>query len=607
MNAFLRQATAAALWTVLLVVTSSTAADAKKLVVGNCNNETELRTKLAQLQIGKGGTLKFHCGATPPPIVLTGGALPLYNKVKIDGGLAGGIEISGGNASPIFAIDTDAKVTLKGLTLSHGLNASSDGGAITNSGKLTIERCLLTENKATVASGGAIVSYGRLTILRSELSFNKGANGGAVYPRFAAAKTTIVGSQLHDNQTTSATDGWGGAILIWDGASVDVRSSEIVDNEAHTGGGVYVSGAASSVVSLANQWRGNSASVRGGAIYNQGHVTLDDDVFEINEAGYGGAIDNDQLLTADTTGFDRNHAGLAGGAIYNTATAQLTASAVTNSTMGSSDSEGGGIYNTGAFTLNNVTLSGNAAGRGGALSNAGSPSALASLLFVTIFGNAATSYGGGIDYSFGTVTVVDSIVAGSTQGLGCDKKPGSSGVLTSNGFNLSSDASCPFDKVTDFTDTDPGLGPLAFNGGATRTHMPLADSKALDNGLLQGTDVDQRQTHRPQGAASDIGAVERCGNGKPGAFALLEPAAGAEVRPGTIFDWSDASCATSYTWFVRVGSSTGQLVFGGAPTDSLIALEGYFGPLQTYVWQVTACNRRRCRTSEWRPFTLAYP
>ena len=59
--------------------------------------------------------------------------------------------------------------------------------------------------------------------------------------------------------------------------------------------------------------------------------------------------------------------------------------------------------------------------------------------------------------------------------------------------------------------TDPGLGPLADNGGPTQTHLPLSTSPAVDGGdpdYAGGLETDQRGESRIQGSAIDIGAVE---------------------------------------------------------------------------------------------------
>lgn len=84
---------------------------------------------------------------------------------------------------------------------------------------------------------------------------------------------------------------------------------------------------------------------------------------------------------------------------------------------------------------------------------------------------------------------------------------------TNDHGSFSSDASCGFD-ITDAT--DPGLAPLADNGGATPTRLPGEDSPLVDAG--PGGDplsdlfcypTDQRGVRRPVGGACDLGAVER--------------------------------------------------------------------------------------------------
>jgi hypothetical protein len=63
---------------------------------------------------------------------------------------------------------------------------------------------------------------------------------------------------------------------------------------------------------------------------------------------------------------------------------------------------------------------------------------------------------------------------------------------------------------------DPRLGPLAFNGGPTRTHALLAGSPAIDHGDNSGAPAtDQRGVARRRDGdgngsqITDIGAFER--------------------------------------------------------------------------------------------------
>jgi hypothetical protein len=144
---------------------------------------------------------------------------------------------------------------------------------------------------------------------------------------------------------------------------------------------------------------------------------------------------------------------------------------------------GGGIY--GFAYINNATISGNSA-----LSGAG-------------------GIGGGI-YAFSETILVNSIVANNPQGGNC-----AATTSISNGFNLSSDGTCPFGGMGDLSNTDPMLGPLGNNGGPTQTMALLPGSPAIDSGNPSGcTDslgnllrTDQRGMPRPD--KEDTGGCDR--------------------------------------------------------------------------------------------------
>jgi hypothetical protein len=76
------------------------------------------------------------------------------------------------------------------------------------------------------------------------------------------------------------------------------------------------------------------------------------------------------------------------------------------------------------------------------------------------------------------------------------------------GWNLTADRSCGISGPGDLTATDPQLGPLQDNGGPTLTRAPSVSSPAID-AMFTCALVDQRGITRPQGAACDVGAVER--------------------------------------------------------------------------------------------------
>ena len=427
----------------LLLVMSVVRSAAAGGVVADCSNDTQLNNLLAG-----GGNITFNCGTTPHTILITS-QKSINAATTIDGG--GKITLDGQNTYRLF--DVGAPLTLRNITLTHAYFVG-DGGAIINrlNGTLMLENSVIRNSTAITGNGGAIISFGPLTITNSLLEGNRAFNGGALYPRFSGARTVIVNSVLRDNHTTATSDGWGGAILARDGASVTINGSSIYNNTARNGSGIYND--TNSVLQLTDvTLSGNFADVIGGGIYNASSVTL------------------------------------------------------TNVTLSGNKSTAyaGGIYNASSATLTNVTLSGNtASATGGGLYNDGT----STLTNVTIYSNTATTSGGGMFIASGSVNVTNTIVANSLTGGNCV------GVVITHGINFSSDNSCSFGVGRD--NVDVMLNLLKNNGGPTLTHMPNANSPVIDaiTSGCPPPSTDQRGAKRPfdgnnDGSAHcDVGAVE---------------------------------------------------------------------------------------------------
>src|SRR6266545_4277792 len=357
-------------------------AQAANQVVTDCSDDTQFSSLLAG-----GGTITFDCGAGPHTILISS-QKSINAPTIIDGG--GTITLDGQNAYRLF--DVGAALTLRQIVLTQGY-FNGDGGAIriTDSGTLSLETSTIRDSRAT-ASGGAILSYGPLTITNSVLENNQALNGGALYPRFAGARTMIVGSVLRDNQATDTTNGWGGAILAWDGAPVTIEGSDIYSNTAQYGGGIY--NFAHSVLTLQGntRLRNNAAVVDGGGLYNEGTATLTNVILSGNSANdNGGGIAN-----------------FSEGAVVTLTNVTLSGNSAT--------AFGGGITSNGTATLTNVTLSGNRADfEGGGIASNGTTT----LTNVTLSGNRADFEGGGILRGSGSVTVRNTIVANSPAGGDC--------------------------------------------------------------------------------------------------------------------------------------------------------------------------------------------
>jgi hypothetical protein len=246
----------------------------------------------------------------------------------------------------------------------------------------------------------------------------------------------------------------------------------------------------------------------GGGIYNNGRLTLT--YCEINGNGIEKA-----LSPGD------------GGGLYNSGTATLRNCTVSNNISGEDKGpcnryagDGGGIYNTGEMVLTNCTVSNNETGYGmdGGGDGGGIYNSSGSLTLINCtISNNATPYvgnGGGI---YGEATLKNTIVANnqSHYGDGSDCY----GTINSLGYNLIEDTSgCMIDGTLfgNITEVDPILGPLADNGGPTRTHALLLGSPAIDAGNSKGIPFDQRGCPRPIDVpdidnvsdGADIGAFE---------------------------------------------------------------------------------------------------
>jgi large repetitive protein len=275
------------------------------------------------------------------------------------------------------------------------------------------------------------------------------------------------------------------------------------------GGGIrqviYIpSGITSSLKDLTIQ-NGNKPAVQGGGIYSGGTLTLTRVKVTGNSAGGGGGIKSDSVLTMTDSIVSNNitTGGVApGGGIWiDGGTANLT-----NTTISGNIAAlyGGGIHIQSNPTVNltNVTISGNTAqdtSGGGAISIG---TGTINILNSTIANNHASAFSVGGIHTSGILNIKNTIIAGN-DGVQCF------GALTSQGYNLSSDATCSFTNTGDQQNADPLLGPLASNGGPTQTHALLSGSPAIDAGTTTGCPLkDQRGVSRPQGAHCDIGAYE---------------------------------------------------------------------------------------------------
>lgn len=347
-------------------------------------------------------------------------------------------------------------VRISGLTMVSGSAAASGSGGAINSdnAELTVTAVSFVSNQAI--NGGAIFfqqgsSTAQALTLNSCTLVNNHANtgfGGAVY-YFGTGRLTISASNLSSN----IADANGGAVYCSDPVgSLAISRSTLSANTADQGGGIYING-----------------PVSGGARFA---LSIIDSTLSSNKAaaGRGGGLylgsgpDGIEPALIRNSTFSANSASTAGGAI--------------------------------AFVGKNILRIENS----------------------TLTSNSATSEAGGLYSDFTNVNTIDlesTIVFGNNAPANPDIRmffvaskleAKNSAIGNSNSFTyVDLGGNLPFG-------TNVKLGPLADNGGPTKTHALLLGSPAMDQGSNPGAlDSDQRGSGfaRVSGPAADIGAFER--------------------------------------------------------------------------------------------------
>ena len=389
------------------------------------------------------------------------GDLDITSDVTITGAGSATTIVDGNSTNRVFEIFV-GPVSFSGLTVRNGL-AAGFGGGINNrsTSTVTITNSIISNNQASGFGGGINNNgAGTVSISNSSVTGNTalGSNfGGGINNNFNG--TLNVTNTVVSGNTAGGFGG--GGINNNDSGAATVTGSTISGNTAQNGGGISNNSGGSLTLTdstVSGNTGTNTSTPGGGGVLNNssGPMTITGSTISGNtSAGPGGGIANNS-----------------GGAMT------VTNSTVSNNTS-TNASGGGGVYRNsiGAVSLTNVTVVGNSAPQGGGLRN-----------------NRGDS----------PITLLRSIVANSVSGGNC------SGVISSLGNNLSSDATCNLVAAGDLPNTNPQVAPLAANGGPTQTHALLAGSPAINAGGAgcPPPATDQRGVTRPQGAACEIGSFE---------------------------------------------------------------------------------------------------
>jgi len=408
------------------------------------------------------------------------------NDASVNGVDADSTKIAGSNSHHIVVMDgaagtpITATTVLDGFTLTGGDNSASadpaeGGGALWCKGggaghacSPTLARLVFSGNKAKYGGALALEGYsvGASNPTLTNVTFSGNSAGffaGAMYnnAQGGTCSPTLTNVTFIGNSSTGSP-AFGGA-MVDDGGGAGT-SSPILTNVTFSG---------------------NSASNGAGAMMINGASGT-------NSPTLNNVTFNDNQVTGGN-----------GGAMYisGSSTSSVTLTNTTFYHNSANAGNGGAIYHSGnngdfSLTLYNATINSNSANNGGAIYNAGLNSN-PFLINSIVWGDSATTSGPEFAYaaSSGGIDLYFSIIQNGCAANNC----GGGGP---NEANLTG---------------DPVLGPLADNGGFTRTMMPGAGSAAINalpcDDSRQVPLTDQRGAVRPDSASAgatrcDIGAVE---------------------------------------------------------------------------------------------------
>jgi len=408
-----------------------------------------------------------HFIVTAPPSAFVGGAFS-FNVAALDQfnnptiGYSGTVHFTSSDHSAVLPVDS---------ALTNGFGTFS--ATLVTAGSQTITATDANNSSLAGTSAGISVTIPNFVVentndsgigsLRAALASAASAGSGNVTfdpTVFATAQTISLtsGTLTIPSYTsiTGATSG-GGATLtnlltVNGGSGRSGQFSVFTVNSGTTGAAI------SNVIITNGVGTLNSGPVVGGAIFNNGGLTVTDSTFSGNSVGTnseGGAIANAGTLTVIGCTFVGNSAGSSGGggAIVNSSTLTVTNSTFSTNSAGTGGI-GGAILNAGIMTLTSDTFSGNSVGAGG--------------------------FGGAI-FDAEVMTVNNSIF--SQDGDECD---GTACPTSNLGGNL-----------VDPTGTQALLAPLGSYGGPTQTMILLPGSLAICAGSAStvasaGIATDQR-------------------------------------------------------------------------------------------------------------------
>lgn len=442
-----------------------------------------------------------------PPKGYGGGGVASFGQLKV--------------YDSLIANNTAGPGGLVGIGQAPTPGDGGDGGGIFAVGSVEIHGSTISNNFAGKGrQGSSMGNYGA----------GRGGNGGGLYvtgslsiaESVIAGNTTGIGGEVTYNRSGNSGDG-GGVFFTPIAASdkLTIANSSIVDNataNGQLGGNTYGSSGAN--------------SGRGGGIFATGMVDILNSTIAANDTGQGGSATYHPIYKGPKAG---GNAGDGGGAWLGGAGAKtILNSTISGNSAGRGGGDvqdaaagnggsGGGVWfeGTGSLVVAHSTVAYNNTGERGVQSALG-------------LGGGLRGQGGGIYNSVAAIAVTlnHSIVALNVAGVDAPvdhSDLAGAGQFAADYSLIGADAGALIVSGTGNqigstgTEIDPLLGPLADNGGPTKTHPLLDGSPALDAGnpaLVAGTGGTPTEDQRGVGFARIVGTAIDLGSYEVASTAL---------------------------------------------------------------------------------------
>lgn len=273
----------------------------------------------------RGAILKANLNPGPDTIqigignfLLDLGLLVIESSLTITGAGVGATVLNAQELSQVFFIsgDNSPTVTISDLTIRNGRGFESQSGGgvrVQDGAHVTILRCEITNN-GSLAPGGGLANGGTLIVIESTVRNNQ--------------------VPYHGIYDTGGTQHSGGGIANFEGATLRVIRSTILDNSATRGGGIRNFGGHIEVIN--STITGNYAYARGGGIMNFGTAWITYSTITDNETdGFfehaevysgGGGIYNDPGTDPDPAPVDTARVSIANSIVAENRDNQSTSS-----------------------------------------------------------------------------------------------------------------------------------------------------------------------------------------------------------------------------------------------------------------------------------------